>query len=621
MKRIHLFLALLLLQVALYGETLIQKSYIIDKEKAYTQENIYENRAKFSPLLDTKSAFGFLNETVWIHLHLTNDTNKSQVNVVEFPYPLLDYIEVLKYENGVLIEKYKTGDLTSFDTRKEESNTFVIPYELKALSSQEFIIGISSKGPLNLKMNFISKKEFFQTSKENAMILGVYYGAIIIMLIYNLILFFIIKEKVYFYYVVFHFFYLFVQLALNGIGFEYIWPNTPEINSYFFLSVMAITNYFAILFSLSFLDIQKYHPKLFKYFKVLTFTFITLFGLNFLLPYEIMAKVITITSAVSLISLFISGVYVLIVDRTASSKFFVSAWSFFLLGVLLTQISFLGFLPVNFFTLYGNQIGAFIELALLSIALAYRYNTLFIKLTKKEIELRLFNDELEKTIKERTQTINKKNIQLNKEIKNKNILNKELFHRVKNNLQMISGILHMHSKKVEDETAQEVLKHSIQTISSMGMIHEKLYKSDNLEAIDFHKYLLELISYIKQSLSTKEIEFNIECEDIMITLQNAVPLGLIVNEIITNSLKHAFNGTSLESMKITVKMRKDDEGKVELNISDNGVGFQTSQLKKNFGFKLIESLATYQLEASLEFYNMNGFAYCIKFKDRQSEKI
>jgi len=615
MKPIYYFLFILLLQSSLYGETKIEKSFIIDKESAYTHENIYENRDKFSPLKKGKNAFGFLSSTVWIHLKLTNDSKESQSNIVELPYPLLDYIEVLEYENGVLIQNYTTGDLTNFDTRKEESNTFVIPYKLQALSSKELIIGVSSKGPLNLKMNFMSEKEYIKSSKNHSMILGIYYGAIIIMLIYNLILFFMIKEKVYFYYVVFHFFYLFVQLALNGLAFEYIWPQIPEINSYFFLSMMIITNYFAILFSISFLDIQKYHPKFFKYFKVLMLVFMVLIVLNFILPYEIMAKGVTVISAITLTSLFVSGIYTLIKNKTASSKFFVTAWSFFLFGVLLTEVSFMGLLSVNFFTLYGNQIGAFIELALLSIALAYRYNTLFVKLTKKESELRLFNEELEVTIEERTQTINNKNIQLSQEIKNKNILHKELFHRVKNNLQMISGILHMHSKKVEDKMAQEVLKHSIQTISSIGIIHEKLYKSDNLEVIDINKYLLDLISYIKQSLNGNKIEFDIECKDIMLTLKNAVPLGLIVNEIITNSFKHAFNKNTLEEKKITIKMSKDDENRIELNISDNGVGIEIPKLKKNFGFKLIESLTTYQLEGSIEYYNMDGFAYCIKFKD------
>ncbi|MDQ7068381.1 MAG: 7TM diverse intracellular signaling domain-containing protein [Sulfurimonas sp.] len=615
MKKIYYFLFSLLLQVSLHGETKIEKSFFIDKESAVTSQNVYNFRDVFSPLSDDNNAFGFVSSTVWIHLKFTNKTDTTQSNIIEFPYPLLDYIEVLEYKDEKLIQSYLTGDLTNFDTRKEESNTFVIPYKLQEFSSKEFIIGISSQGPLNLKMNFMSKDEYVKSSKEHAMILGFYYGAVLIMLIYNMILFFMIKERVYLYYVIFHFFYIFTQLSINGLAFEYLYPNKPEINLYFFLSTMILANISAIIFSTSFLSIKNNYPRLYGYLRILMYLFLALLGLNFILAYEIMAKVVTLLSILSVSSLFLCGVYILIKNNTASSRFFVIAWGFLLFGSLLTEFSFLGFLPINFFTLYGTQIGAFIELSLFSIALAYRYNIVFVKLSKKEQELRLFNEALEETVRQRTQTINDNNIQLSKEINNKNILHKELFHRVKNNLQMMSGILHMQSKNVQDKKAQEVLQHSIQTISSMGIIHEKLYNSANLEAVDFEQYLFELTNYVRVSLNTKKVEFDIECKNMMLTLQSAVPLGLIINEIITNSFKHAFNDVDEGDMKITIQMSKDDENNVMLKISDNGAGTKISTLKKNFGFKLIESLSNYQLDASMECSSINGFFYTIKFKD------
>jgi len=616
-KRGYFFLLLFLMQVSLYAQVHIEKFYLIDKEDVDSSKNIYEHREQFTTLTKDKSAFGFLSHTVWIYLKISNDAKEPISNVVELPYPLLDYIEVLKYEKGTLTESYITGDMVKFDTRKEDSTTFVIPYTVQAYSSTELMIGIRSKGALNLLINFMSQKEYIVYSKKHSMVFGFYYGAVIIMLIYNLILFFIIKERVYLYYVLFHFFYLFLQLTLNGFSFKYLWPHTPEINDYFFVSMMIIANYFAILFSISFLEINKHHPKLFRYFKGFMFLFIILLVLNFILPYTMMAKGVIFFSVITLVSLFYSGIYMLIKDKTASAKFFVVAWSFSLLGVLVAQISFLGFLPVNMIILYGHQIGAFIELSLLSIALAYRYNILFVKLTRKEAELRDFNEELEEIIEERTHIIKDTNIQLSKEINQKNILHKELFHRVKNNLQMISGILHMHTKKVEDKTAQDVLKHSIQTISSMGIIHEKLYSSDNLESIDFHQYLLELIQYIKYSLSQQDIYFDVKCEDIMLTLQTAIPLGLIVNEIITNSFKHAFNNEKeLEDRIITIRVHKKSKDNVVLNISDNGIGMRTSHTEKNFGFKLIESLVTFQLEGSMEFDSTDGVSYVIEFEDK-----
>ncbi len=604
------------MQTSLYADVHIEKFYLIDKEDAYTAHTIYEHRDQFTTLTKNKSAFGFLPHTVWIYLKVLNNTKEPVSNVVEFPYPLLDYVEVLQYKKGTLTEHYITGDMTDFDTRKEDSNTFVIPYTVEANSTTELMIGIRSKGALNLLMSFMSKEEYVAYAKNYAMLLGFYYGAVVIMLIYNLILYFIIKERVYLYYVLFHFVYLFFQLTLNGLSFKYFWPHNPEINEYFFV-FMIISNYFAILFSISFLELKIYHPKLFRYFKGFMIFLIILLVLNFMLPYTMMAKIVTFFSLITLVSLFLSGIYMLFKDKTASAKFFVVAWSFSLLGVLIVEISFLGFLPVNMFILYGHQVGAFIELSLLSIALAYKYNNLFVKLMRKEAELRVFNEELEEIIEERTHTIKETNIQLSKEISQKNILHKELFHRVKNNLQMISGILHMHTKNVEDKTAQNVLKHSIQTITSMGMIHEKLYSSDNLEFIDFRQYLFELIEYIKDSLPQQDISFEVQCEDIVLTLKTAIPLGLIVNEIISNSFKHAYDSEKeVETKIITICVHRKSKDNVILHISDNGRGMQASQIKKSFGFKLIESLVTFQLEGSMEFESINGFSYMIEFEDR-----
>ena len=202
---------------------------------------------------------------------------------------------------------------------------------------------------------------------------------------------------------------------------------------------------------------------------------------------------------------------------------------------------------------------------------------------------------------------------LSLELNNKNILLRELFHRVKNNLQIISGILSMQSKKIEDKFIKDIFKDSIQMIKSMGIIHEKLYQSDNLEAIDFNAYIESLIGYIKQNIHNQDIKFNIECDDIMITLENAVPIGLIVNEILTNCIKYAFDENH-KSIVINIKMYTDNDERLRLEVSDNGKGINFDNFKKGFGFKLIDSLVVYQLKGDLNYYNENGLCYVIIFK-------
>jgi two-component sensor histidine kinase len=206
-----------------------------------------------------------------------------------------------------------------------------------------------------------------------------------------------------------------------------------------------------------------------------------------------------------------------------------------------------------------------------------------------------------------------KHEELELELNNKNVLLRELFHRVKNNLQVISSILSLQSKKINDASAKEVFQNSIQTIKSIGIIHEKLYQSDNLEAVNISDYVYSLIGYMKQNLSSRDIKFNVDCDDMMIRLDNAVPIGLVINELLTNSIKYAFSEDSKDRV-INIKMHLNNE-KLVLEVSDNGVGIDFENLSKGFGLKLIDSLVVYQLKGSFEYFNRGGLYYILKFNN------
>jgi two-component sensor histidine kinase len=612
LKKIYYFILLLFLKTALFANTNIEQHYFIDKDARYTTKNIYENRDKFSPLERFKSGFGLQNRTIWLYVKCENNSDAFQSNIIEFPYPLLDYIEVLEYADGALRDNYLTGDLTNFSTRKESSNMFVIPYELGANETKEFIFKVNSEGALNLKMNFYSKSDYFQEAKYNLMNLGIYYGAVLIMLIYNLLLYFMIRERVYLYYVLFHFEYLFLQLGLNGLAFEHFWPNTPEINSYYILFMLALSNYLSIPFSMSFLNVKELHKNIYTYFKFLKIIFILIMVLNFAAPYNLVAKAVALFSILSVGSLFVSGIYILVKDKTVSAKFFVSAWSFLLVGVLLTEFQNVGILPISFLTLYGTQIGAFIELGLLSLALAHRYNTVFVKLTKTEAELRILNEELELKVVERTKNLDEKNRELNKEVNNKNVLLRELFHRVKNNLQIISGLLSLQSNRIEDKKTKEIFKDTIHRIKSMALIHEKMYQSDNLELVNIQEYVKSLIEETKSFIKGSDIRFSVACENIGLKIETAVPIGLILNEIITNLIKYAFDADAHNKL-VSIKMYIDSDEKLIIKIKDNGRGIEFEGFKKGLGFKLIESLIRHQLKGDFKYFNENGLNYIMTF--------
>ncbi|WP_455757584.1 sensor histidine kinase [Sulfurimonas sp.] len=202
-----------------------------------------------------------------------------------------------------------------------------------------------------------------------------------------------------------------------------------------------------------------------------------------------------------------------------------------------------------------------------------------------------------------------KHIKLLNSLKNKDILMRETYHRVKNNLQVVSSLLALESKSLEDEKAKDILNKNRQRIHSMSLIHEQLYSFENLDKIDFGLYLKNLIDEIKKLYLDKDVVFNIEYETIEVSLDKGVPLGLVVNEILTNSLKHAFDENDKDKI-ITIKTKIDND-KLRIEISDNGKGIEKTYEGNEFGRKLIKSLVKLQLHGTFECYNENGFVNII----------
>ncbi|MCX6075555.1 MAG: sensor histidine kinase [Campylobacterales bacterium] len=219
---------------------------------------------------------------------------------------------------------------------------------------------------------------------------------------------------------------------------------------------------------------------------------------------------------------------------------------------------------------------------------------------------------LEIKVQERTETLDSKNKLLFAEIKNKNVLLRELYHRVKNNLQIISSLLSLQSRRIQDKTTKSIFDETNQRIKAMALIHEKLYQSNDLEAVDMQIYTLDLVDNLRQSFQTNTLTFEIVCENFRLDLERAVPMGLIINEAVTNAIKYAFDDTQ-KNKTIGVKMYKAPNDKFLLEVYDNGKGADLQAVHQGFGFKLIESLASYQLKGIICPFNENGLHIQIIF--------
>jgi len=202
---------------------------------------------------------------------------------------------------------------------------------------------------------------------------------------------------------------------------------------------------------------------------------------------------------------------------------------------------------------------------------------------------------------------------LRRSLREKEILLSEVHHRVKNNLQIISSLLSLQAHNMHDRTCRALLGESQNRIRSMALIHEQLYRSGDFSAIDFSSYASELIRNLRKSYSTdKNIEFSLEIDKINLNLETAIPLGLILSELITNSLKHAFKG--MDGGLITVRFTREDLYYV-LEVVDNGTGFREEGLRNSdsLGFKLVKIL-TDQLDGTLKVSGEGGGYFRIKFR-------
>jgi two-component sensor histidine kinase len=220
-----------------------------------------------------------------------------------------------------------------------------------------------------------------------------------------------------------------------------------------------------------------------------------------------------------------------------------------------------------------------------------------------------------KALELKRKQIDEQNEQLKKLLSEKEWLLKEIHHRVKNNLQIVISLLNTQSAYLDNEDALMAIQNSQHRMHAMSLIHQKLYQSDNLSTIDISWYIYELISYIKECYSTdKMINFSIDTEKVFLDVSQAVPLGLIVNEAVNNTVKYAFPDN--EKGEVVVSFKSTEKDFYELIISDNGVGLPENfniDETESLGMNLMRGLAD-QLDGTFLLENKKGLKIIITFR-------
>lgn len=558
------------------------------------------------------------NAVVWVKFSVTNKLNQPLRLIKEM----------------AIFNKIKLYQQVSPDSFIVSSIDECLPYNSKDIVHpvDQFNLNIEQGATqtyyLSLQTNEILKINFFVSSFNDSIIYShqedllvtCFLSIFLVMFFYNLFIYIQTRDKGYLFYVIYIVNMALAQLSDRGYSDLYLWPNNSFLKQIDIIVFTSFTFAAAIIFALNFLQIKRL---LTDYYRIL----LVFLALTFL-PI-LVALTGHISEAYTLINILLPISSFLLLFMSLKTyrlgfkpvRFFMLGWVVMIVAAFIISIYNMGWLPSNFFIKNGFVFGSLIEIILISWALGDKING-YKKIRdkavyEKEMILIEQNEKLEKLVAIRTNELNKNLIVIGEKNKEKEILLKEIHHRVKNNLQIISSLLSIQNKTNKDPKVLENIVSSQRRINSIAVIHEMLYQSDNIARIEFNIYLEKLVGNLINTLKKENqlIHLEIEATDIYMNLETAIPLGLIINEIVTNALKYAFadrkNGT------ISIQIEPQSEQKYILYIGDNGIGIPKDfdpLTSKSLGSKLIQSLS-YQMSGRAKLDNSKvGTNYVISFK-------
>ena len=318
--------------------------------------------------------FGYTRSSYWFRLNLHNSDQESLQRLLEIAYPVLNHIDVWVLNRARVVSVYHMGDALPFATRPYQHRNFVLPLQLQAGQTLQVVLRIHTASAMQVPLTLWSETRFHQHDQTDLLLLGIYYGVVICMLIYNLFLFFSLRELSGLYYVVWVGGMLMFMMSLNGIAYQYLWPQASAWNNRALVFFLSLSVLFATLFTREFLQIAQARQ---TWMLRVLHQMALLSGLSvvsaFVLPYRYGIHLSIGIAVIAIMSSFIAA-GLRWRDGFATARYYVFAWSFVMLGGAILAANKLGLIERNLFTENATQVGSAMEVLLLSFALGERVN-------------------------------------------------------------------------------------------------------------------------------------------------------------------------------------------------------------------------------------------------------
>jgi diguanylate cyclase (GGDEF)-like protein len=349
--------------------------YIVDDLGEYQAEQLMSPGQQWLKHDQETLSFGYTRSTYWFRFEVHNSTHHAIHHLLEIAYPVLDNISMYVYDakNGLQVAQHTLGDKIPFNSRQIQHRNFVVPLDLEPAQKQVWLLRIKTSSAMQVPIKIWRDRQFFIGDQARIMGLGLYYGIMFIMVLYNVFVFMSVREENYLYYVLYVASMAVFLASLQGLTFQYIWPNATSWNDRVIIVMLAGVVVFAGLFTRNFLFLSKGEEKLnlAAWLVIISSTVIAL-SVNFI-SYAILIQAL-IGIAVVGISLAIYAGILRWGQGYSSARYYTIAWSSVLLGGITLALNKFNIIPRNFFTENAIQLGSLLEVILLSFALAERLN-------------------------------------------------------------------------------------------------------------------------------------------------------------------------------------------------------------------------------------------------------
>ncbi len=560
---------------------------------------------QWQSLQQATPSLGFDSSIHWFRVQIQNTQIIEYHALLEIAYPVLDQLSVyLVSANGALMQQYELGDQQPFSARPILHRNFVVPLKLPVNDTVTLLVKVETESSVQVPLILWQEEPFYENQQSYLVAQGLYFGAVLVMSIYNIFIFISVRHRAYVYYAISVLGVAGIMASINGLGYQYLWPNNPSVNRWitpFCLSVFVGASA-AFLNSLLYLD--KNSPLAYRIMKSISFAYIGLIIALPLVPYHVIIQVDVVLAMMAALLAMVIGIYMLL-KGVRTARYYVMASGFLWFGGIIFSLNKFGVLPRDSFTEYAIQLTSTIEIIFLSFALGDRIN------------------------QERRQKYHAQQLALNNEKLARKEQERYLQLEYKTQLEELEAQQKLIESRAESRAKSEflaIMSHEIRTPMNGMLGMAELLKDAPLSPehrrflsvlLSSGKSLLNIIDdildYSKVALGKLELEaidtdinqLCLECVDIFRVLadQSKISLSYSLSEdvpcclrcdptrlrqVLLNLLGNAFKFTQQGSIELRVSLEAvkaapdNDDIVVNFEILDTGIGIEDAALKKLF---------------------------------------